>query len=92
MTQQQIDSLITWIATLPRGYSMELDGVYETASTLLIFQSAYALFANIAGHPGVTFISDVTSQNRRQSLGQERHAGPSSILKDNVPFSGHSKP
>lgn len=94
LTQQQLDSLITWIQTLPHGYRMELDGVYETTSTLLVFQSSYRLFANITGHPGVTFISDVTSANRRQSLGQERgrHASPSSILKENVPFSGQSKP
>ncbi|KNG80860.1 hypothetical protein ANOM_011014 [Aspergillus nomiae NRRL 13137] len=72
MTREQLDRFLTWIEAFPPGFTMELDGVYITTSTLLIFQSAYALFTNHAGYPGVTFISDVRSPNRRQSLGQEQ--------------------
>lgn len=93
MTREQLDRFLTWIETLPPGFAMELDGIYPTTSTLLIFQSAYALFTNLAGYPGVTFISDVTSPNRRKYLGQEeRQEAPSSTLKENVPFSRRSKP
>jgi hypothetical protein len=72
---------------------MELDGVYPTTSTLLIIQSAYALFANLAGYPGVTLISEVTSPNRRKYLGlEQRQEASSSTLKENVPFSRRPKP
>ena len=93
MTREQLDRFLTWIETLPPGFAMELDGIYTTTSTLLIFQSAYALFTNLAGYPGVTFISDVASPNRRKHLGQEQlQEAPSSTLKENVPFSRRSKP
>ncbi|KAJ6134505.1 hypothetical protein N7523_000827 [Penicillium sp. IBT 18751x] len=93
MTREQLDRFLTWIETLSPGFAMELDGIYTTTSTLLIFQSAYALFANLARYPGVTLISEVTSSNRRKYLGQEqRQEAPPSTLKENVPFSGRSKP
>jgi hypothetical protein len=60
---------------------MELDNIYTTTSTLLILQSAYAVFTNFAGYPGVTFISDVTSPNCRKHLGQkQQQKAPSSTL------------
>jgi hypothetical protein len=93
MTREQLDRFVTWIEALPPGFALELDGIYTTTSTLLIFQSAYALFTNLAGYPGVTFISDVRSPNRRKYFGQEqRQEAPSSTLKENVPFSRRSKP
>ncbi|KAJ5124125.1 uncharacterized protein N7515_007950 [Penicillium bovifimosum] len=72
MTQEQLQRFLTWMETLPPAYTIELDGIYSTTSTLLIFQSAYALFADLAGYPGVTFISDVTSPNRRKYLDEEQ--------------------
>ncbi|KAJ5123606.1 hypothetical protein N7448_009703 [Penicillium atrosanguineum] len=93
MTREQLDRFLTWIETLPPGFAMELDGIYTTTSTLLIFQSAYALFTNLVGYPGVTFISDVTSPNCRKHIGQEqRQEAPSSTLKENVPLSRRPKP
>jgi hypothetical protein len=93
MTQEQLNRFLTWIATLPAGYTMELDGVYPTTSTLLIIQSAYALFANLAGYPGVTLISEVTSPNRRKYLGlEQRQEASLSTLKENVLFSRRPKP
>jgi hypothetical protein len=81
MTREQLERFITWIETLPPGHGIELDGIYPTTSTLLILQSAYALFTNLAGYPGVTFISDVTSPNRREYFRKEqRHEAPSSSL------------
>ncbi|KAJ5575834.1 hypothetical protein N7535_002760 [Penicillium sp. DV-2018c] len=58
--------------TLPPVYTRELDGIYTTTSTLLIFQSAYVLFTDLAGYAGVTFISDMTSPNRREYLNEEQ--------------------
>ncbi|KAJ5247528.1 hypothetical protein N7468_002511 [Penicillium chermesinum] len=49
MTREQLQRFLTWIETLPPGYTIELDAIYPTTSTLLIFQSAYALFVNLAG-------------------------------------------
>ncbi|KAJ5551462.1 hypothetical protein N7535_000588 [Penicillium sp. DV-2018c] len=72
MTQEQLQRFLTWMETLPPAYTIELDGIYTTTSTLLIFQSAYALFTGLAGYPGVTFISDVTSPNRRKYLDEEQ--------------------
>ncbi|KAJ5138869.1 uncharacterized protein N7515_003717 [Penicillium bovifimosum] len=72
MTQEQLQRFLTWMETLPPAYTIELDGIYSTTSTFLIFQSAYALFADLAGYPGVTFISDVTSPNRRKYLDEEQ--------------------
>jgi len=96
MTQEQLDRFLTWIETLPPRFAMELDAIYTTTSTLLIFQSASALFTNLARYPGITFISDVTSPNRRKYLGQEQREqpqeAPSSTLKENVPFSRRPKP
>ncbi|KAJ5688653.1 hypothetical protein N7462_003045 [Penicillium macrosclerotiorum] len=92
MTREQLDRFITWISTLPPGIDIELDGVYTTTSTLLIFQSAYTLFTNVAGYPGLTFISDVTSPNYRKYLAQEQRQEGPSTLKENVPFSIRSEP
>ncbi|OGM51126.1 hypothetical protein ABOM_000159 [Aspergillus bombycis] len=93
INREQLNRFITWIEALPPGFAIELEGVYTTTSTLLIFQSAYALFKNLAGYPGVTLISDVTSPNRRKYLGQEQQQGaPSSTLKENVPYLQTSKP
>jgi len=93
MTREKLHRFLTWIETLPPGFAIELDGIYATSSTLLIFQSAYALFTNLARYHGVNFISDVTSANRRKSLGQEeRQKAPSSTLKENIPFSKRPKP
>ncbi|KAJ5101246.1 hypothetical protein NUU61_003468 [Penicillium alfredii] len=92
MTREQLDGFLTWIETLPPRFSMDLDGIYPTNSILLILQSSYALFTNLAGYAGVTFISDVTSSNCRKYLGQEqRQEAPSSTLKENVPFSRSPK-
>lgn len=92
MTQDQLNRLIQWINDLPSSYAMELDGVYQTNSTLLIFQGAYALFTNLAGYPGINFISEVSSPNLRQYFGQEQQQqAPPSVLKENVPFSRPSK-
>ncbi|KAJ5223220.1 hypothetical protein N7468_007762 [Penicillium chermesinum] len=93
MTREQLERFLTWIETLPLGYTIELDAVYPTTSTLLIFQSAYTVFVNLAGYPGVTFISEVTSTNRRKYLKQEqRQEDRSSTLKENIPFSRRPKP
>ncbi|KAJ6117466.1 hypothetical protein N7512_007191 [Penicillium capsulatum] len=93
MTREQLDGFIAWIATLPPGFGIELDGVYKTTSTLLIIQSAYSLFTNLAGYPGVTFISDVLSPNSRKDFGKEqRQEASSSTLKENIPFSRRPQP
>ncbi|KAJ5562793.1 hypothetical protein N7461_001554 [Penicillium sp. DV-2018c] len=70
--REQLHRFLTWMETLPPVYTGELDGIYTTTSTLLIFQSAYVLFTDLAGYPGVTFISDMTSPNRRENLNEEQ--------------------
>lgn len=88
MTQEQLNKFVTWIESLPPAFGMELDATYTTSSTLLILQSAYTLFLNVAGYPGVTLISDVKTPNYRRFLGQKhREEGPSPTLKGKVPFS-----
>lgn len=92
MTQEQLNRFVTWIETLPPAFGMDLDATYTTSSTLLIVQSSYALFQNIAGYPGVTLISDVNTPNYRKDLDQKhREGGPSPTLKENVTFSSGSK-
>jgi hypothetical protein len=78
MTREQLDRFITWIESLPPGFAMDLDGVYPTNSTLLILQSGYGLFTNLAGYPGVTLISEVSSPNCRKYLRQVQREDASS--------------
>lgn len=93
MTREQLERFVHWIETLPPAFRIELDAVYPTNSTLLMLQSSYALFWNLAGYPGVSSAKDVEGPNFRSSLGQgQRQAAPSSTMKENVPFSSRPKP
>lgn len=92
MSQEQAQRFLAWIENLPPAFALELDGIYPTSSTLLIFQGAYALFTNLAQYPGVTLLSEATRSNRRKLLGQvQRKEASSSTLKENVPFSRRPK-
>lgn len=92
VTEEQMTRFIKWIETLPQAFAIELDAVYNTSSTLLVIQSAYALFTNLAGYSGVSLIGEVKSRNRRKPCTQEwPQNATSSTLKENIPFSSKSK-
>ena len=43
---------------------LEITGVYQTRSTMIIFHTAWSLWAQLAGLPGFSLICEATGRNR----------------------------
>ncbi|BCS17286.1 uncharacterized protein APUU_10114S [Aspergillus puulaauensis] len=68
LTATTLRSFVNWIRTLPENSSITLEGVYPTASTLLILCSPWSTWSKLNGIRGFSFMAEVREGNQMGRL------------------------
>lgn len=68
LTASTVRSFVNWIRTLPESASITLEGVYPTASTLLVLCGPWSTWSRVNGISGFSFIAEVTEGNQMGRL------------------------
>lgn len=90
MPKDQFQAFVDWIGQLSPSIGLTLQGVYETNSMCLIFESSYDLFSKLAGFRGTGFFCESKYRNLlTQAYGPSSMPVMQSTRKDNTsPYKG----
>lgn len=86
LTEDTLNSFVSWIRALPENASMTLEGVYPTRSTLLVLCGPLSVWNKLNGVFGYSFMAKVTGGNQMRSLVvSPSEPGASGLFKENIP-------
>jgi hypothetical protein len=87
-TSPEIMKLVDWIHKLDPSLGIELEGVYQTRSTVIVIRAPWPVWSVLQNLEGFELICESPGGNLLLE-GRALSSVPRPTMKENVPFSGH---